>query len=229
MERSASLDRRVPSKTSKGLRQTRQDHRGRILTGLFLNDQLIEEGQSLREDRLGRESRGAWRRIMGGGIAYQSASKGIPIVMKDINDEAIETGLGEAKKLLTKLVSRGKIDADKMGEILMRIRETLSYGEFDGIDFVVEAVVENPKIKQIVLAEVAAAAEGAIITSNTSSISITLLAQALENPEFLWHAFATRSKMPPWKLFGVENGSRRPLLCVIRVKPIVVRTAPDSD
>ncbi len=90
---------------------------------------------------------------MGGGIAFQSALKGTPIVMKDIADKALDLGMNEASKLLAKRVSKGKMDAAGMGKVLSAIRPTLSYDDFKGIDVVVEAVVENPKIKQSVLAE----------------------------------------------------------------------------
>src|SRR5581483_2426285 len=92
--------------------------------------------------------------IMGGGIAYQSASKNVPIVMKDINEKAIALGLAEAQKLLVKQVERNKITTAQLAETFARIRPTLSFGDFKNADIVVEAVVENEKIKKSVLAEV---------------------------------------------------------------------------
>ena len=137
--------------------------------------------------------------IMGGGIAYQSAAKRIPIVMKDINPKAIDLGLAEAGKLLEKQVSRGKMTPAKMAETLGRIRPTLSYGDFGAVDFVVEAVVENEKVKKAVLAEVEALLKpGAILASNTSTISITRLAESLKRPEDFcgMHFFNPVPKMP---------------------------------
>jgi 3-hydroxyacyl-CoA dehydrogenase/enoyl-CoA hydratase/3-hydroxybutyryl-CoA epimerase/enoyl-CoA isomerase len=156
------------------------------LIGLFLNDQLIKK-KSKAASKVSREVKRAavlGAGIMGGGIAYQSASKGTPIIMKDIREEALELGLGEANKLLGKQISRKKITPEEMGSILGRIRPTLTYGDFGEVDVVVEAVIENEKIKGMVLAEVEASCpEGAIITSNTSSISITRLASHLKHPE----------------------------------------------
>ena len=74
--------------------------------------------------------------------------------MKDINEAALELGMGEANKLLGKQIKRKKIDAAGLGNTLSRIRPTLAYGDFGEVDLVVEAVVENEKIKKIVLAEV---------------------------------------------------------------------------
>lgn len=148
--------------------------------------------------------------IMGGGIAYQSASKGTPIVMKDINEKAIELGLTEANKLLGKLVQRGRMDAAQMGATLGKIRPTLSYGDFNEVDMVVEAVVENIKIKKAVLAEVEAnTKDGAIIASNTSTISITELATAMKKPENFcgMHFFNPVHRMPLVEVIRGEKTS----------------------
>ncbi|MDE9567457.1 fatty acid oxidation complex subunit alpha FadB, partial [Xenorhabdus bovienii] len=59
--------------------------------------------------------------IMGGGIAYQSARKGIPVLMKDINQKALDLGINEAAKLLNKQFERGRLDAMKMAKILSSI------------------------------------------------------------------------------------------------------------
>jgi 3-hydroxyacyl-CoA dehydrogenase/enoyl-CoA hydratase/3-hydroxybutyryl-CoA epimerase/enoyl-CoA isomerase len=137
--------------------------------------------------------------IMGGGIAYQSAVKGTPIVMKDIADKALALGMSEANKHLSKLVERKKMKPEQAGAVLSEIRPTLSYGDFQNIDVVVEAVVENPKIKKSVLAEVEGVVKpGTIIASNTSSISIDELATAMKHPEnFLgMHFFNPVHKMP---------------------------------
>lgn len=85
--------------------------------------------------------------IMGGGIAYQSAWKGVPVVMKDINDKSLTLGMTEAAKLLNKQLERGKIDGLKLAGVISTIHPTLDYAGFDRVDIVVEAVVENPKVK----------------------------------------------------------------------------------
>ena len=122
--------------------------------------------------------------IMGGGIAYQSASRGTRIVMKDLQAKALALGLGEATKLLLKRVERGKLTPAAMAEALARIQPTLSYGDFQDLDLVVEAVVENAAVKQAVLAELETQVrQDTILTSNTSTLSITRLAQGLQRPE----------------------------------------------
>ena len=137
--------------------------------------------------------------IMGGGIAYQSAVKGTPIVMKDIQEGALALGLSEAGKLLVKRVERGKLSPAGMAAALTRIRPTLAYGDFRTIDLAVEAVVENEQIKQAVLADLEGQVkDDAILASNTSTISITRLAEALKRPENFcgMHFFNPVHRMP---------------------------------
>jgi 3-hydroxyacyl-CoA dehydrogenase/enoyl-CoA hydratase/3-hydroxybutyryl-CoA epimerase/enoyl-CoA isomerase len=157
------------------------------LVGVFLSDQLLGKKAKQWEKQADKPVAHAavlGAGIMGGGIAYQSASRGVPIKMKDINQAGLDLGLAEANKLLSKRVEKGRMTPAKMGEVLNAIEPTLTYGGFDGIDLVVEAVVENPKVKHAVLAETEQQiSEDAILASNTSTISITSLAEAVKRPE----------------------------------------------
>ncbi|MBV1788263.1 fatty acid oxidation complex subunit alpha FadB [Marinobacterium sp. D7] len=207
------------------------------LVGLFLKDQLVKKvGKKYEADTAPvKQAAVLGAGIMGGGIAYQSASRGTPILMKDINEDALQLGLDEAAKLLNKQLERGKIDAPKMAKALGHIRPTLSYGDFGNVDLVVEAVVENPKVKKSVLAEVEAQLpEGAILASNTSTISITELATALKHPENFcgMHFFNPVHRMP---LVEVIRGKKTSAEAVARTvayakalgkTPIVVNDCP---
>ncbi|WP_188151121.1 fatty acid oxidation complex subunit alpha FadB [Teredinibacter waterburyi] len=157
------------------------------LVGLFLSDQYITKKSKLLAKAALKPIKQAavlGAGIMGGGIAYQSAYKGTAIKMKDIADEGLALGVSEATKLLNKRVERGRMTTLEMAQVLTRIDPVLSYEGFDRVDLVVEAVVENPKVKQAVLAEVEGhLSDDAILCSNTSTISISLLAEALKRPE----------------------------------------------
>jgi 3-hydroxyacyl-CoA dehydrogenase/enoyl-CoA hydratase/3-hydroxybutyryl-CoA epimerase/enoyl-CoA isomerase len=157
------------------------------MVGLFLNDQLLSKTAKSWEKKARTPVQRAavlGAGIMGGGIAYQSALRGVPIKMKDINQAGLDLGLAEANKLLAKRVARGRMTPEKMGEVLNNIDPQLSYEGFDSVDIVVEAVVENPKVKHAVLAETEKHIRpDAILASNTSTISIDFLAEALERPE----------------------------------------------
>lgn len=157
------------------------------LVGLFLSDQYIGKKAKQWEKQAPAEVKRAavlGAGIMGGGIAYQSASRGIPIKMKDIHQSGIDQGLAEAAKLIAKRVDSGKASLADMATTLNRIEPTLSYDGFAETDLVVEAVVENMKVKKAVLAEVEGAVSAStILCSNTSTISIDALAEGLARPE----------------------------------------------
>ncbi|HEY9547029.1 MAG TPA: fatty acid oxidation complex subunit alpha FadB, partial [Solimonas sp.] len=206
------------------------------LIGLFLNDQLIKKkGKAyVKAGKKVQHAAVLGAGIMGGGISYQSASKGVPVIMKDIADKALDLGMEEANKLLSKQVGK-KLTAEKAGHILSTIRPTLNYGDFQTIDIVVEAVVENPKIKKSVLAEVESKVkEGTIIASNTSSISIDELATAMKHPEnFLgMHFFNPVHRMPLVEVIYGEKTSKEAIATVaayaaaIGKTPIVVKNCP---
>ncbi len=173
--------------------------------------------------------------IMGGGIAYQSASKRVPIVMKDINEKAIALGLSEAEKLLVKQGERGKVTTAGMAEVLTRIRPTLGFGDFKNVDIVVEAVVESEKVKKSVLAEVEGhVKESAILASNTSTISITRLADGLKRPENFcgMHFFNPVHRMPLVEVIRGAKSSEKAVAATVSYAlamgktPIVVNDCP---
>jgi len=207
------------------------------LVGLFMNDQVVKKKAKGYEKQASEIKQAAvlGAGIMGGGIAYQSASKGTPILMKDINGEAIELGLKEARKLFGKGVERGKLTTEKMAQGLSNIRPTLSYGDFGNVDLVVEAVVENPKVKASVLAELEDnVAEYAILTSNTSTISITRLAESLKRPENFcgMHFFNPVHRMPLVEVIRGEKSSDAAIAATVAYArqmgktPIVVNDCP---
>ncbi|MBY6019928.1 fatty acid oxidation complex subunit alpha FadB [Ferrimonas balearica] len=207
------------------------------LIGLFLNDQYVK-GKAKKATKLAKPVEQAavlGAGIMGGGIAYQSAVKGTPVVMKDIAQPALDLGLNEAAKLLGKQVERGRLKPDGMAKVLNNIVPSLDYAPVAHADVVVEAVVENPKVKGIVLAEVeGVVAEDAVLASNTSTISIDLLAQSLKRPENFcgMHFFNPVHRMP---LVEVIRGAKTSDETVAKVvayaakmgkTPIVVNDCP---
>jgi len=200
------------------------------LIALFLNDQLLKK-KAKAAGKIAKPVKQAavlGAGIMGGGIAYQSASKGTPIIMKDIADKALDIGMGEANKLLSAQVTRKKMTPDKAGAVLSTIRPTLNYGDFGGVDIVVEAVVENPKVKKSVLADVEKVVKpGTIIASNTSSISIEELSTALQNPEnFLgMHFFNPVHKMPLVEVIYAPKTSKEAIATTVAYATAMGKTA----
>jgi 3-hydroxyacyl-CoA dehydrogenase/enoyl-CoA hydratase/3-hydroxybutyryl-CoA epimerase/enoyl-CoA isomerase len=207
------------------------------LIGLFLGDQLLSKSGKSLAKKAGKVERAAvlGAGIMGGGIAYQSALKGTPIIMKDIAQAGIDLGLAEASKLLSKQVERGRISVAEMAGVLNKIQPTLSYDGFDNVDIVVEAVVENAGIKHAVLTETEAKIrDDAVLASNTSTISITHLAEPLERPENFcgMHFFNPVHRMPLVEVIRGEKTGEEALARTVAYalamgkKPIVVNDCP---
>jgi 3-hydroxyacyl-CoA dehydrogenase/enoyl-CoA hydratase/3-hydroxybutyryl-CoA epimerase/enoyl-CoA isomerase len=208
------------------------------LVGLFLNDQYIKglarkSAKAASADTQQAAVLGAG--IMGGGIAYQSALKGVPVLMKDIAQPSLDLGMTEASKLLNKRLERGRIDGFKMAGILASITPSLHYAGINQADIVVEAVVENPKIKGAVLSEVEQQlSPDTVITSNTSTIPINLLAQSLERPERFcgMHFFNPVHRMPLVEIIRGEQTTEDTINRVVAYaakmgkSPIVVNDCP---
>ncbi|NVK40060.1 MAG: fatty acid oxidation complex subunit alpha FadB [Oceanospirillaceae bacterium] len=208
----------------------------RSLTGLFINDQLLKRKARAATAKAYPVGQAAvlGAGIMGGGIAYQSASTGTPIRMKDINGDALELGLREADKLLAKQVERGRLTGARRDAVLEAIVPSLDYDGFDSVELVVEAVVENPVVKASVLAEAERAAPNAVIASNTSSISITRLAESLQRPENFcgMHFFNPVHAMPLVEVIRGKQSSEEAVATTVAYAasmgktPIVVNDCP---
>lgn len=238
IEKHANLQRDEAVKVEvAGFAKAAKTPQAAALVGLFLNDQLVKKlaKEHSKAAHGITEAAVLGAGIMGGGIAYQAASKGLPIIMKDIKSEQLELGMNEATKLLSKQVERGKFTPAKMGETLSRIRPTLNYGDFGETDIVIEAVVENPKVKEAVLAEVESLVkEDAILASNTSTISITRLAKALKRPENFvgMHFFNPVHRMPLVEVIRGEKTSEKAIATTVALAqkmgktPIVVNDCP---
>jgi 3-hydroxyacyl-CoA dehydrogenase / enoyl-CoA hydratase / 3-hydroxybutyryl-CoA epimerase / enoyl-CoA isomerase len=208
------------------------------LIGLFMADQMVKKTAGSWAKKGTREIRQAavlGAGIMGGGIAYQSAAKGTPIIMKDIRPEALDLGMNEAGKLLSKQVEKGKLKPEAMSATLARIRPTLNYGDFKDVDIIIEAVVENPKVKKAVFAEVEGMVrEDTIIASNTSTISISFLADGLKRPQNFvgMHFFNPVHMMPLVEVIRGRQSSDEAVAATVKLvqkmgkTPIVVNDCP---
>jgi 3-hydroxyacyl-CoA dehydrogenase/enoyl-CoA hydratase/3-hydroxybutyryl-CoA epimerase/enoyl-CoA isomerase len=222
---------------AKGFAKMAQTPVAANLVGIFLADQYLKRTVKALAPKATKVEQAAviGAGIMGGGIAYQSAYKGIPIVMKDIAEPAIQLGLDEATGILEKRVSRGRMKPVQMAKVLNNIRPTLNYADIANVDLVVEAVVENPKVKGIVLAELEGKVkDGAVITSNTSTISIDLLAKSLKDPTRFcgMHFFNPVHKMPLVEVIRGSKTSDETIATTVAYadamgkKPIVVNDCP---
>ncbi|MFE2281908.1 3-hydroxyacyl-CoA dehydrogenase NAD-binding domain-containing protein [Streptomyces sp. NPDC059454] len=137
--------------------------------------------------------------MMGAGIAYSCARSGLLVVLKDVSCDAAKKGKGYSEGLLAKAVERGRTSREKADEVLARIMPTADPADLSGCDLVIEAVFEDPDLKQRVFHDVEdVVAPDAVLGSNTSTLPITGLAKGVKRPEdFIGlHFFSPVDKMP---------------------------------
>ncbi|MGQ0560294.1 MAG: 3-hydroxyacyl-CoA dehydrogenase NAD-binding domain-containing protein [Gemmatimonadota bacterium] len=136
--------------------------------------------------------------VMGGGIAQLLAYRGFAVRLKDIKPEAIALGLRHAQQAFDKSVERRRLERRAARSMMQRISPTLGYTGFGSADLVIEAVVERMDVKKSVLRETEQHMKGGVLTSNTSSLSISELQSALQQPERFagMHFFNPVERMP---------------------------------
>lgn len=172
---------------------------------------------------------------MGAGIVQAFAQKGYEVIVRDIKDEFVERGIAGIAKGLSKLVAKGKMTEETKEDILSRITGTTDMSLAADCDLVVEAAIENMKIKKEIFAELDSICKPeTILASNTSSLSITEVASATKRPQQVigMHFF---NPAPVMKLVEVIRGvatsqetfdAVKELSLAIGKEPVEVAEAP---
>lgn len=205
-----------------------------MIKAFFFDLQEINSGASrpsapapFRATRVGVIGAG----MMGAAIAYVSAAAGIEVILKDVSLEAAERGKDYSRALEAKAVARGRTLPEQSEALLARIRPSDDPADFDGVDFVVEAVFESVPVKQGVFQEIQHIVRpDAVLGSNTSTLPITALAAGVERrSDFIGiHFFSPVDKMPLVEIVRGESTSDETLAKAfdfvrqIRKTPIVV-------
>jgi 3-hydroxyacyl-CoA dehydrogenase/enoyl-CoA hydratase/3-hydroxybutyryl-CoA epimerase len=136
--------------------------------------------------------------VMGQGISSAAARAGVGVVLLDVDDEHAQQGKARIAETLAKQVARGQLAADAESALLARIHPSADYGRLKDAGFVIEAVFERLDLKRQVLAAAAAAVKAGVpIASNTSTIPIAELAEAVPNRSRVigMHFFAPADRM----------------------------------
>jgi enoyl-CoA hydratase/3-hydroxyacyl-CoA dehydrogenase len=180
---------------------------------------------------------------MGGEIAQAIAAADIPVVLKDIDQKFVDAGLDKAREVtegqLDRLVQKEKLTQDqadaRLEEVMGLIEGTTSYDGFGDVDFVIEAAPEKMEIKQSVFRELDEVTPGhAVLSSNTSSLSITEMGDATLRPEKVvgFHFFYPASVMPLLEIVEGEETSEETIETAvnfaqaIRKQPITCAEVP---
>ena len=120
---------------------------------------------------------------MGAGIAQVAATAGYDVVMRDVDEEYVESGFESIEDSLGRLVNRDSLDRAAADAARDRITGTTELGDLADADLVVEAVLENMDVKQDVFADLDdVTSEGTVLATNTSTLSVTTIAAATERP-----------------------------------------------
>lgn len=187
-----------------------QTQAAKAMVQTFLNEQAVKK-LARKQAEGGRKAQqvgvlGAG--IMGGGIAYTTALRGMAVRMKDIARPALALGMGEAGKQLDKQVQQGRMAQDKADKVLGAITPQLDDAGLEQAQIIVEAVVEKLEVKHQVLAALQAKLPaGTVLASNTSSLRIADIAAPLPRPQDVvgLHFF---NPVPVMPLVEVVRGSK---------------------
>jgi len=143
---------------------------------------------------------------MGGGIAMTYANAGIPVLLKDVDDAALERGLATIRRNYDVTMSKGKMTAEQVDKTMALITPTTSYDGFDQVDIVVEAVFENMELKKTTFAELGKVTRpDCVLASNSSTLDIDEFAKASGRPaQVLGHHFFSPANV--MKLLEIVRG-----------------------
>src|SRR4051812_14967262 len=143
---------------------------------------------------------------MGGGIAMTYANAGIPVLLKDVDDAALQRGLGTIRRNYDVTMSKGKMTAEQVEKTMALITPTTTYDGFDQVDIVVEAVFENMELKKTTFAELGRVTRpDCVLASNSSTLDIDEFARASGRPaQVLGHHFFSPANV--MKLLEIVRG-----------------------
>lgn len=204
-----------------------------MIRSLFINKEALEKGANRPDvpDQTVKKVGVMGAGMMGAGIALVSAQAGIKVVLIDANQDAADKGKSYTADYMDKGIARKKATEEKKTEVLDRITATTDYAALEGCDLIVEAVFEDVGVKAEVTKKVQeVVGPDCIFATNTSTLPITELAKASNNPEqFIGiHFFSPVDKMLLVEIIkGKETGDRAVAKSLdfvrqIRKTPIVV-------
>ena len=121
---------------------------------------------------------------MGNGIAQVAAQTGYEVVMRDIEDRFVESGLRAIEKFLVRSVEKGKMTEDQKKDVFGRIKGTTKMEDLTDVDFIIEAVLEDLELKKNVFKQLDEMMRShVILTTNTSSMSVTEIGMSTKRPD----------------------------------------------
>jgi 3-hydroxyacyl-CoA dehydrogenase/enoyl-CoA hydratase/carnithine racemase len=172
--------------------------------------------------------------VMGAGIAYLAASRGLQVILRDVADEPLAAGVKRIHKSVAKQVERGRLDETRAAALRDRVQATIDATDLAAAHLIIEAVVENMAVKKKVLAEAAHKAPDAVLATNTSALSVSEMAADLPRPEVVGglHFFNPVEKMPLVEIIAPSTAAPATVGALVKVArglgkvPIKVADSP---
>ena len=159
----------------------------RALRHLFFAERQVSKIPDVPDDTATREIKSAaliGAGTMGGGIAMNFANAGIPVKMLELNEAALDKGLGIVRKNYAATVSKGRLTQDAMDKRMSLFKGVTRYEDIKDVDIVIEAVFEDMAVKKQVFAELDKVCKpGAILASNTSTLDVNEIAAVTSRPQ----------------------------------------------
>ena len=165
---------------------------------------------------------------MGGGIAMNFLSAGVPVTILEMKQEALDKGVATIRKNYEGSIKRGKLTPEKLQQNIALLKPTLSYGDIKTADLVIEAVFEDMAVKQEVFERLDAVAKpGAILATNTSTLDVNRIAAFTRRPQDVvgMHFFSPANVMKLLEVVRGEKTAKDVLVAVMQVAKKINKTA----
>ena len=165
---------------------------------------------------------------MGGGIAMNFVNVGVPVLLKEVNQEALDRGLGIIKANYEVVVKKGRMSEAQLDKNMSMIQGTLDYDDVSDADIVIEAVFENMALKKEIFATLDKVCKpGAILASNTSTLDIDEIAASTSRPEDVigLHFFAPANIMTLLEIVRGEKTAKDVIATSMQMAKMIRKVA----
>ncbi len=165
---------------------------------------------------------------MGGGIAMNFLNAGVPVIVLEMKQEAIDKGFGVIKGNYDSQVKKGKLKQDKLDQRMGLLSSTLSYDDLKDCDLIIEAVFEEIGVKEKVMGAIDAVAKpGAILATNTSTLDVNKIASFTKRPQDVvgMHFFSPANVMKLLEVVRGEKTAKDVLATVMAISKKIKKTA----
>jgi 3-hydroxyacyl-CoA dehydrogenase len=165
---------------------------------------------------------------MGSGISMNFLNAGIPVALLEINQDALDKGLATIRKNYERSLKRRRITPEQVQQRMRLLRPTLSYGDLQDADLVIEAVFEDLGVKQSVFKQLDQAARpGAILATNTSTLDVNRIAAITQRPQDVigTHFFSPANVMKLLEVVRGEKTAGDVLVTIMRLAKTIKKTA----